>query len=258
MSDASDPSNPAATTAAPAEQADMALRRMAMSFCAPLWWESARQVVVRSGTMCVIQTPEAIVGITNDHVLTSYENHKRETPDVFCQLGSAPFDPSANLIERSERWDLATFSIPALTLEHWGHQIYITTRWPPPPITVGEHVVFGGYPEERRTVAAGPFPATMTTDFVTLRQEPYGSSPEQVSFHFDPTQVTWLPNVKAPLPADASSSGISGGPCFRIAASENRIELAGVIYEGDYARGVIWARHLCLISASGRISPIPV
>jgi len=258
MTDNIDQSNPVATPAARIELVDMALRQTVMSFCAPLWWESARRVVVRSGTMCVIRTPQAIIGITNDHVLTSYEKHKRETTDVFCQLGSAPFDPSANVIERSKRWDLATFSIPALTLEHWGHRIYEAISWPPPPIAIGEHVVFGGWPEDRRTVAPGLFPATMTTDFVTLRQQPHGSSPEHVSFHFDPSQVRWLPNVEVPLPVDATLSGISGGPCFRIAASENRIELAGVIYEGDYSRGVVWARHLSLISASGQISLIPV
>jgi hypothetical protein len=208
--------------------------------------------------MCVVQTPDAVLGITNDHVLTSYERHKRETPDIFCQLGSAPFNPSGNLIERSRRWDLATFSIPKHTLEHWRHRVYATTRWPPEPIATGEHVVFGGYPEERRIVAPGRFPAAMSADFISFRQQPYNSSPEQVSFHFDPAQVTWLPNVETPLPAEANLSGMSGGPCFRIVAAENRIELAGIIYEGDYRRGIVWARHLCLVSARGRISAVPV
>ena len=208
--------------------------------------------------MCVVQTPEGIWGITNNHVLESYERHKDEKPDVFCQLGSAPFDPSENLIERSRRWDLATFSIPEHTLAHWGRRLYVTPRWPPAPITDGEHVVFGGYPEERCTVGPGPFPATMMSDFVTFRQQPHNCSPEQVSFHFDPAQVTWLPNVDTPLHADANISGMSGGPCFRIVAAENRIELSGIVYEGDYPKGIVWARHLCLISARGRISPVPL
>ena len=56
-----------------------------------------QQAVVRSGTMCVVQTPEALVGITNNHVLETYERHKAEKHDIFCQLGSAPFDPTDNL-----------------------------------------------------------------------------------------------------------------------------------------------------------------
>ena len=56
-----------------------------------------QQAVVRSGTMCVVQTPEALVGITNNHVLETYARHKAEKHDIFCQLGSAPFDPTDNL-----------------------------------------------------------------------------------------------------------------------------------------------------------------
>lgn len=241
-----------------ARSVDQALRQRVMSFCAPIWWESARRVVVRSGTMCVIRTPEASIGVTNAHVLDSYERHKRETADVFCQLGSAPFDPSVSLIDRSDRWDLATFSIPELTAAHWGHSVYVAPSWPPAAIGVGDHVVFGGYPEGRRVVAPGEFPESMTTEFVTLRQQVRSSSLEHSSFQFDPESILWLPNNANPLPDDATLSGISGGPCFRIVASENRIELAGIIYEGDYSRGRIWARHLSLVSAGGRISPIPV
>ena len=41
----------------------------------------------------------------------TYEKHKADKPDIFCQLGSAPFDLTANQISpRSEHWDLATFT----------------------------------------------------------------------------------------------------------------------------------------------------
>ena len=61
--------------------------------------------------MCVLKTPEALIGITNNHVLKIYEKHKAERHDIFCQLGGAPFDPTA-------------FRIPALTLRHWGHRVF--------------------------------------------------------------------------------------------------------------------------------------
>ena len=68
------------------QRIDMTLRKCVQSLCAPIWWESASQAVVRSGTMCVVQTPEALVGITNNHVLETYERHKAEKHDIFCQL----------------------------------------------------------------------------------------------------------------------------------------------------------------------------
>lgn len=240
-----------------AEQVDMALRRHVRSFCAPIWWESARQTVVNSGTMCVVRTPEALLGITNDHVLGIYERHRVEKDDVFCQLGSAPFDLTDNLIDRSAHWDLATFSIPTRTLQDWGHTVFEAQSWPPAPIEAGDHVVFGGYPEVRRTVGPGPHPVTMSIDFVSFRRQPNNCSGEQISFHVDPTQVTWLPNVDDPLTPGTSLSGMSGGPCFRIVAAEDRIELAGFIYEGNSSFGIVFARQAGLVSARGLIAPAP-
>jgi hypothetical protein len=238
-----------------AEQIDMALRLYVQSLCAPIWWESARQTVVNSGTMCVVQTPEALLGITNNHVLEIYEGHKIEKNDIFCQLGSAAFEPLDNLIARSKHWDLATFRIPEQTRQHWGHRILLARAWPPMPIEPSDHVVFGGYPEVRRTVPPGPHPPTMSIDFVSFRRQPHGCTPEQVSFHVDPSQVTWLPNVDEPLIPGTSLSGMSGGPCFRLIAAEDRIELGGFIYEGDYSLGIVFARQACLVSAAGGIAP---
>jgi hypothetical protein len=240
-----------------AEQVDMALRQHVKSLCAPIWWESSRQTVVNSGTMCVVQTSEALLGITNNHVLKIYERHKAEKHDLFCQLGSAPFEPTDNVIARSEHWDLATFSIPEQTQQHWGHTAFVAHTWPPPPLAADDHVVFGGYPEVRRSVPPGPHPPTMSIDFVSFRRQPHNCSPEQVSFHIDPTQVTWLPNVHDPLTAGTSLSGMSGGPCFRIVAAEDRIELAGFIYEGDYNLGIVFARQARLVSAQGQIASAP-
>lgn len=235
-------------------QIDMNLRAYVKELCAPLWWESARQVVVNSGTMCVVKTPDAVVGITNDHVLAIYEDHRSKKDDIFCQLGSAPFDPTENLIARSKHWDLATFRIPDQTLQHFGHKVFVPRVWPPEPIKAHDHVVFGGYPEVRRTVSGGRFPATMSIDFVSFLRQPNGTNDQRFTFHVDPAQVTWLPNVDEPLRPGASLSGMSGGPCFRIIAAEDRIELGGFIYEGEYTNGMIFCVQAALISADGQIA----
>lgn len=236
----------------------MALRAHVKLLCAPIWWESGRQSVVNSGTMCVVKTPDALFGVTNNHVLKTYEKHKAEKHDIFCQLGSGPFDPMANLISCSARWDLATFTIPDQTLKHFGHNVFLARDWPPKPLEKVDHVVFGGYPEIRRSIPPGPNPTAMSIDFVSFRRQPHNCSPEQVSFHVDPARVTWLPNVDKPLAPGASLSGMSGGPCFRLIPAEDRIELAGFIYEGDYDMGIIFARQACLVSATGQIAPQPL
>jgi hypothetical protein len=274
------------------QRIDMVLREYVKSLCAPIWWESERQTVVNSGTMCVVKTPEALLGITNDHVFEIYERHRAEKQDIFCQLGSAPFQPTDNLIARNPYWDIATFTIPTYTLKHCGHKAFVASHWPPQAIKADDYVLFGGYPEardrsgkalfgefcdrklfvsdtefskkglsgsiSRRSVPPGPRPPTMSMDFVSFRLRPHNCSPEQVSFHVDASQVAWLPNVDEPLVPGTSLSGMSGGPCFRIIPSEDRIELGGFIYEGDFSLGIIFARQAGLVSASGQIAPTPV
>ena len=77
------------------KQIDKDLRLLAESYCAPIWWESGRQTIVNNGSMCLVKTGERILGITNHHVLKTYERHKAEKTDIFCQLASGPFDPTA-------------------------------------------------------------------------------------------------------------------------------------------------------------------
>ena len=98
----------------------------------------------------------------------------------------------------------------------------------------------------------------MSIDFVSFRSQPHHCSLEQASFHVDPAQVTWLPNVHDPLVPGASLSGMSGGPCFRLIPADDRIELAGFIYEGEYSMGIILVRQAGLIAATGQIAPQPL
>jgi hypothetical protein len=183
---------------------------------------------------------------------------KVQKHDVFCQLGSAPFEPTENLIARSQYWDLATFTIPEQILRHWDSRVFVAKSWPPPPLAADDDVVFGGYPEVRRSVPPRQYPPTMSIDFVSFRGQPHRCSADQVSFHVDSSQVRWLPNVAEPLEPGTSLSGMSGGPCFRLIADEDRIELGGFIYEGDYALGIVFARQANLISATRQIMPATI
>ena len=67
------------------------LRLRAMSFCSPIWWEVDCNTILGNGSMCVIATPQAVFGVTANHVLSIYESHKAQHADLFCQLGDVPF-----------------------------------------------------------------------------------------------------------------------------------------------------------------------
>jgi hypothetical protein len=207
--------------------------------------------------MCVVLTQDALFGITNYHVLKTYEKAKLDKHDIFCQLGSGPFDPTPNLISCSEHWDLATFIIPELTLQNFQRRVFAMPDWPPTPLQKDDEVVYGGYPEERCSSSPGPNPQTMTADFVSFIGRPHNCSLEDVSFQIEFDNLTWNPNVHQPLKADANLSGISGGPCVRLLRDQKTIELAGIIYEGRWDVGIIFARQAALISATGHLPPVP-
>jgi len=235
-----------------------ALRLAVKSFCAPIWWEINGKTILGNGSMCVIETPRAVFGVTANHVVEAYQTQKAAHQDAFCQLGGAPFDPVPNVIARSEHWDLATFSIPPFTLEHWGshHRIYKTGAWPPPTIRNNDPVILGGYPINRRSQPEGDRPPTMSIDFVSFISRAENWSENHMSLNLDSANWYW-PQGAGLLP-NAELSGASGGPCFVMLPEENRIELAGFIYQGHTEYEVIRVRQAGLVYADGTIAASPI
>lgn len=233
------------------------LRARVNAFCLPLWWEKGRKTILGNGSMVVVATPRKIFGVTADHVVGIYERHRRVYSDVFCQLGNAPFDPLANVLARSAYWDLATFEVPASTLNHWGrdYRIYRADDWPPRTISSGDPIVLGGYPVNRRSQSAGDRPATMSIDFISFIARADNWSESHMSFCFDSSSWYWPQGVG--LDANPELSGASGGPCFVIVPEEDRIELAGFVYEAHTEYEVIRVRQANLIRADGTIVPAP-
>jgi phosphoserine phosphatase RsbU/P len=63
-------------------------------------------------------------------------------------------------------------SIPDQTLQHMNYRVWTPREWRPTPITLDETVVYGGYPEERRTVPPGVNPKALTVEFVSFLGRP--------------------------------------------------------------------------------------
>ena len=228
------------------------LRLRAMSFCSPIWWEVDCNTILGNGSMCVIATPQAVFGVTANHVLSIYEGHKAQHADLFCQLGDVPFAPVRNVMTRSEHWDLATFKIPAFTLRHWNHEVYKTEAWLPRTVKSDAPIIFGGYPVNRRTQAEGEHPSTMSADFVSFFTHVDSWSENHMALYLDSANWYWLQGGE--LPPNPELSGTSGGPCFLMVPEENRIELVGFIYEANTEYEVIRVRQANLIDANGLIA----
>jgi hypothetical protein len=207
--------------------------------------------------MIIVKTPGALFGVTCRHVLAAYEYDKHTLPDVFCQLGSAPFDPSQNVISSSTAWDLATFRIPSETLLHVGvDRVFSVAEWPPAPLKNGERIIVGGYPENRRSQSPGLSPALLSVDLVTFISWASNASEHSASFALDSS--TWYWPQRTSLEPQPKLSGASGGPCFRLLKEAPYLELAGFIYEGHVPYELVLMRQASLITADGAIAAGPL
>src|ERR1700730_15372954 len=78
----------------------------AQSFCAPVWWwtEAPGQLprVIQGGTACVIDTGEARLAVTGEHVLAGIGSGKDEHPTMTCQVADLPFDAERTLVDCDE------------------------------------------------------------------------------------------------------------------------------------------------------------
>ena len=231
------------------------LSQTVQSFCVPLWWEVNRNQILGNGTACVIATPQAVFGVTANHVLETYERHKAEQANIFFQLGNVPFGPAFSVIDRSKCWDLATIRIPDFRLNQWVSTpgIYETRVWPPATVKTDDLVIIGGYPKSRRSQSEGERPTKMFNDFVYFIGRVDSSSDDHFMFHLDSSNWQW-PKGEV-LPPRPNLGGLSGGPCFLIIPEEKRIELVGFIEEGQTELELVRVKQANLLNATGRIKP---
>jgi len=236
------------------------LSKKVQLFCAPIWWERERSVVLANATMTLVETSTTVFGVTNDHVVRIYESDLATHSDVFCQLGSGPLDPLLpNLIDRSEAWDLATFRLPTETLAHLGsgRTPFNDPEWPPGLTGPTDQILMGGFPETLRSQSPGPRPEQLHLGFFWVSKASENASDTHISFRIAADEWESVDDGSR-LPPDFDLSGVSGGPCFRLVPAENRIEIAGFVYEAESRSGIVRVRQASLISADGTIAVPPI
>jgi hypothetical protein len=112
---------------------------------------------VNNGTVTLVDVGSGPVAVTCWHVIDDFRT-KKKTDDIIFQLGFVDLDPQEQLIDESERLDLATIRLTeqqakAITSEgEIGSCVFKPKSWPPPMPQTGEFVAFGGFPGSLRTI----------------------------------------------------------------------------------------------------------
>jgi hypothetical protein len=123
------------------------------SHCLPIWFtnESGRRV---HGSMTVVETTEAILGVTAKHVADRIIECCTPQSGTRCQIGSTLLSPDS-FISRHPDLDLASFQLSPSIVMASGRKAASVVRWPPFPPRLGDMVMLGGYPGEYRVALEG-------------------------------------------------------------------------------------------------------
>ncbi len=216
-------------------------RSWAEAVCAPVFWRMSNGRM-NNGTITFLRTASTVLGVTNKHVADGLINSN----DRGWQLGNAQFDPN-RIIARHPDLDLATYQLSDVFLSAAGKDAATVTTWPPRSPAMNQPIALGGYPGMYRRVI-GPnvsFGFAWFAGSVTVE----GDATIGIVLNLDESIATTAERI----PAHAERGGCSGGPVFRVVASNGieRLELAAIIDQCSGASETVLARPLTSLGDDG-------
>lgn len=230
-----------------------ALRAQVKAVCAPFWWhgedESNIYRIFHNGTVSFVDTGIRKLAITADHVLAQYLEDRARNPSVTCQFGSSTVEIGGRIIARDSRQDLATIDVSEVLVGGTGASFHAPAKWPPPPVSLGDVVLCGGYPGNQRIEREG----TADLPFQWVIGRATSVSAHNLSLYLDFENMHTL--LGQPEALNRSIGGMSGGPIFRFVSSPiEHFEQVGVIYQLHESLELIVARPTILIRPDGSIT----
>jgi hypothetical protein len=168
---------------------------------------------LHGATCFFLRFEQGMVGVTANHVISSYESAVASNPNTVCQLRNSPtFDLSATIIGRDAARDIATFAVSdALVSQIDAIPLDCRGSWPPPEPKKLWPLSACGFPEAESMRIAKPDRAGEFLAWGSLAVVEY-VTPDEILITYGPTIAkpsTWAPNLP---PIGFNMSGCSGGP----------------------------------------------
>ncbi|HDR8858106.1 TPA: hypothetical protein QDA74_005004 [Burkholderia territorii] len=235
------------------------LMRFPLRFTKPaffgIWPRRGDPPTVNNGSASLIRLGEEHFAITCHHVLDGFRQKRAESDRAFFQVANCRLDPLAQLVEESDRPDIAVIRLTAaqaaeITRDSNGiGEAFLEIENARPELLPEEAgIAFGGFPGD-------------------LRLQPRGAEFNFGSFSCGATPVTtsrddylvcqferaeWVRQGYEPEPA--TIGGISGCPVLRIHESKAGIishSFAGIVYEYSSAFDLLY-----IVPAAGIYNPM--
>src|SRR5581483_1525774 len=124
--------------------------------CAPFWWSlqqepSTPAEILHNGTISYVNTGNAELGVTANHVLADYVRDLEQFGPIAieCQFGGSTIDPEKRVLASNSALDIATLAVPEVFVTASGDNPkhhHTAAFWPPIRVRRGELVLYGGHP----------------------------------------------------------------------------------------------------------------
>ena len=227
------------------------IENIAKRLTAPFYWyHPHREVgaqILGGGTICFVQTGEALLGISAAHVHRKCVEELAADPVLTCEIGSHIFDPEARLVDIDDKLDMVTYGLSQIQVNGARAYVHSPREWPP-VANSEDFVMVAGWPwrmiQEKE--------AESTHDFLNFIGRLNVNSDTHLGMRtFKSSSVPW---GKRTLPPGLNLGGMSGGPVYGIRPERLQVgELIGVIYEYGIALEQVLARPMSRVAANGTL-----
>src|ERR1700687_147899 len=124
---------------------------LTMKVARSLLWHDVREPWPKRlpGASCfILRFNSGLVGVTAGHVITAFEEARRQVGQIVSFLRTVRFDLANSIIDRDAKLDLATFRVTEEQLiESEAVALDCRQEWPPPTPDRGREISFAGFPE---------------------------------------------------------------------------------------------------------------
>lgn len=213
--------------------------------------------VLNIASFSFVDTGQIKIGITNDHVIEEFEKRKNETDDVVFYIGNLKIDPFEFLIDRSAKYDLATFNFDSVNLSTINKNLTFCSpnKWPPSRPKIDDVVVYSGFPGQFTKTKRIPEIIFNSVGVIELVQ-----SVDEEKFTLQ-RDLDNDPNIRkssgyVDMNEFKSQGGFSGTLILHIPHTEviTKVEPVGIFYQGiDTLSQISLIRHIDYIDIDGMI-----
>jgi hypothetical protein len=218
-----------------------------------------RPTEIRNGTIALIDLGNGPLGITCQHVIQGYREHREKFEEVIFNIGNVELDPISQLIDENNQLDLAVIELTEKQIQEItsegeiGSIVFKPANWPPAPLLKDEFVMFGGFPGSLRTIES--FNEIVFSSWSSGASRIDSATEYRIISPFE--RDYWISSFGEKHHLNITAlGGMSGSPAF--ISRGLHFDFVGILTDYEDSYDAVFFSTVQSITESGQITPPPV